>query len=31
VLKALVSHGRMHGYGITLRIEQISENVLRLE
>ena len=31
VLKVLASHGRMHGYGITLRIEQISENVLRLE
>ena len=31
VLKVLASHGRMHGYGITLRIEKISENVLRLE
>ena len=31
VLKVLASHGGMHGYGITLRIEQISENVLRLE
>ena len=31
VLKILASHGRMHGYGITLRIEQVSENVLRLE
>jgi PadR family transcriptional regulator, regulatory protein PadR len=31
VLKTLASQGRMHGYGITLRIEQISENVLRLE
>src|ERR1700677_4047062 len=31
VLKVLASHGGMHGYGITLRIEQISESVLRLE
>jgi PadR family transcriptional regulator, regulatory protein PadR len=31
VLKTLVSRGRMHGYGITLHIEQISETVLRLE
>lgn len=31
VLKALTSQGRMHGYAITLRIEQISESVLRLE
>src|ERR1700720_1333419 len=31
VLKVLASHGRMHGYGITLLIEQISEDVLRLE
>ena len=31
VLKTLASQGRMHGYAITLRIEQISENVLRLE
>ena len=31
VLKALASHGRMHGYAITLRIEQISASVLRLE
>lgn len=31
VLKTLSSQGRMHGYGITLRIEQISENMLRLE
>lgn len=31
VLKTLGSQGRMHGYAITLRIEQISENVLRLE
>lgn len=31
VLKILSSQGRMHGYAITLRIEEISENVLRLE
>lgn len=31
VLKTLTSQGRMHGYAITLRIEEISENVLRLE
>jgi PadR family transcriptional regulator PadR len=31
VLKTLTSQGRMHGYAITLRIEQISDNVLRLE
>jgi PadR family transcriptional regulator, regulatory protein PadR len=31
VLKTLASQGRMHGYAITLRIEQISESVLRLE
>ena len=31
VLKTLSSQGKMHGYGITLRIEQISENILRLE
>jgi PadR family transcriptional regulator, regulatory protein PadR len=31
VLKVLASYGRMHGYGITLRIEQISGNALRLE
>jgi len=31
VLKTLDSQGPMHGYAITLRIEQISENVLRLE
>jgi PadR family transcriptional regulator, regulatory protein PadR len=31
VLKTLLSRGTMHGYGITLHIEQISENVLRLE
>src|ERR1700677_4608796 len=31
VLKTLISQGRMHGYAITLRIEQVSESVLRLE
>src|SRR5436309_12257381 len=31
VLKTLASQGRMHGYAITLWIEEISENVLRLE
>ena len=31
VLKTLASRGRMHGYGITLHIERISEDVLRLE
>jgi PadR family transcriptional regulator PadR len=31
VLKTLASQGKMHGYAITLRIEQISENMLRLE
>jgi PadR family transcriptional regulator PadR len=31
VLKTLASRGQMHGYAITLHIEQISEDVLRLE
>lgn len=31
VLKTLASLGRMHGYAITLRIEEISVSVLRLE
>ena len=31
VLKILASQGRMHGFAITLRIEEISESVLRLE
>ena len=31
VLKSLASCGTMHGYGITLHIERISEDVLRLE
>lgn len=31
VLKVLSSQGRMHGFAITLRIEEISDSVLRLE
>lgn len=31
VLKVLASRGRMHGFAITLQIEDISDNVLRLE
>jgi transcriptional regulator len=31
VLKTLASCDAMHGYAITLRVEQISENALRLE
>ena len=31
VLKVLASRGSMHGFAVTLRIEEISENVLRLE
>ena len=31
VLKTLASLGRVHGFAITLRVEQISENILRLE
>lgn len=31
VLKTLASRGRMHGYGITLHIEQVSQEILRLE
>jgi transcriptional regulator len=31
VLKTLASRGPMHGYGITLHIEQISQDVLRLQ
>lgn len=31
VLKTLASRGRMHGYGITLHIEQVSKDALRLE
>ena len=31
VLRTLSSRGRMHGYAITLQIEEISESILRLE
>ena len=31
VLKTLASRAAMHGYAITLHVEQISENALRLE
>ncbi len=31
ILKTLASRGTMHGYGITLHIERISEEILRLE
>ena len=31
VLKTLASQGPMHGYAITLRIEEISKSLLRLE
>jgi PadR family transcriptional regulator PadR len=31
VLKTLASRDAMHGYAITLHVEQISENALRLE
>lgn len=31
VLKTLASRGPMHGYAVTLHIEEISESVLRLE
>ena len=31
VLKTLASRGRMHGYGITLHIQQISQDSLRIE
>lgn len=31
VLKTLGSRGPMHGYGITLHIERVSEEILRLE
>jgi transcriptional regulator len=31
VLKTLASRGPMHGYGITLHIEQASKDILRLE
>ena len=31
VLKTLASRGKMHGYGITIHIEQASREILRLE
>lgn len=31
VLKTLASRGTMHGYGITLHIEKVSREILRLE
>jgi PadR family transcriptional regulator, regulatory protein PadR len=31
VLKILASRGRMHGFAITLRVEESSDNVLHLE
>ena len=31
VLKTLALRGPMHGYGITLHIEQVSDEILRLE
>ncbi|WP_321472259.1 PadR family transcriptional regulator [uncultured Paludibaculum sp.] len=31
VLKVLASRGRMHGYGITLQVQQISQEELRVE
>ncbi len=31
VLKILAQRGPLHGYGITLQIEQISDDVLRVE
>src|SRR5579862_751535 len=31
VLKTLASLGPMHGYGITLHIQQISRDILRIE
>ena len=31
VLKTLASRGRMHGYGVTLHIQQISQETLRIE
>ena len=31
VLKTLASRGRMHGYGIALHIEQVSQDLLHLE
>ncbi len=31
VLKVLLRRGPLHGYGITLRIEEVSEDMLRVE
>lgn len=31
VLKVLARRGPLHGYGITVRIEEVSEDVLRVE
>jgi PadR family transcriptional regulator PadR len=31
ILKTLVLRGQSHGYGITLRIQQVSEEALRVE
>jgi transcriptional regulator len=31
ILKSLAARGRMHGYGITQHIEQLSNEMLRLE
>jgi PadR family transcriptional regulator, regulatory protein PadR len=31
VLRTLASHGPMHGYGITLHIQQVSKDALRVE
>ena len=31
VLKTLASRGKMHGYGLTVHIQQISEEALRVE
>jgi len=31
ILRTLASRGTMHGYGITLHIEKVSEEALRLE
>src|SRR5438445_9759793 len=31
VLKTLAARGPMHGYGITLHIEKVSKDILRLE
>jgi len=31
VLKTLETRGKMHGYGITLHVERVSKDILRLE